>query len=80
MFDAIEDGEPLASLSVTRFAPDVESCWDLLKANMAVPSTSENLDWFWGLMSSDRKGMVSATSDGGSGGSARACDQCLRPE
>jgi hypothetical protein len=51
VFDAIEDGEPLASLSVTRFAPDVESRWDLLKANMAIPSTSENLDWYWGLMS-----------------------------
>ncbi len=52
VFDAIEGGESLAILNIHQLeiagaAPDTQ----LLKANARIPVTSENLEWFRGLMS-----------------------------
>jgi hypothetical protein len=51
VFDAIEGGEPLAIMQVHKTTIAAAPRIDLLKANTAIPSTPENLQWFRGLMS-----------------------------
>jgi hypothetical protein len=51
VFDAIEGGEPTATLNIFKLTVDAAPRVTLLKTNTAIPTSTENLDWFRGLMS-----------------------------